>query len=177
MSSFIGCISSLVYNSFIKNVGPPLGLINYKKESFRRQWVAGQCRNRCRSRGGSRLRRRAAPSWRGGRNRVIWGVGSLEAVSRHIVDPVSQLQVENMCGPLQDLEGAVVERSQRRLGAIPVNEHEPSQEAVCPVPERSCGAWRPAAHGGSKVRQEGWQWRLTNCPGSTSCEPKQLLRE
>jgi hypothetical protein len=32
MSSFIGCISSLVYNSFIKNVGPPLGLINYKKE-------------------------------------------------------------------------------------------------------------------------------------------------
>jgi hypothetical protein len=32
MSSFIGCVSSFVYNSFIKNVGPPLGLINYKKE-------------------------------------------------------------------------------------------------------------------------------------------------
>jgi hypothetical protein len=32
MSSFIGCISSPVYNSFIKNVGPPLGLINYKKQ-------------------------------------------------------------------------------------------------------------------------------------------------
>jgi hypothetical protein len=72
-----------------------------QRGSFRRQWVAGQCRNRCRSRGGSRLRRQAAPSRRGCRNRVIWGVGSLKAVSRHVVDPVSQLQVENMCGPLQ----------------------------------------------------------------------------
>ncbi len=71
-----------------------------------------------------------------------------------------------MCGPLQDPEGAIVERSQRRLGAIPADEHEPRQEELlwqCDRRRRGVvarGEWRPARHGGLKVSQEGRRRRL-----------------
>jgi hypothetical protein len=111
-------------------------------------------------------------------------VGSLEAVGRHDVDLISQLQVKEMYGPLEDLKGTIVEQSQWQLGAIPAYEDETGQEELF----SQCGQcwrrivalseWRAAGHDGLEVHQEGRQRRFgsaydsTNWLGSTSCEPK-----
>ena len=71
-----------------------------------------------------------APARWGRRYGVVRGVGNLETEDGNVVGPVTYLEAEEVCGPLQDAEGAVKERGQRRLRAIPTDQDEPGQKEL-----------------------------------------------